>query len=359
MMSVYLAGRGLASALGADLNAALATLQSAGYRYTAAAQRRLLPGGMGGEIPYYAIAFTLPDWYERARHLVQHVGEQVGAAQARDGALFVATSSFDIGAIESGDGQLQHEGNRVFIAMLSRWLHWRGPVYTINTGCTSSLNALLAARAQLLAGEVTDALVLGLELENRLTLGGFASLQLLTRTACRPFGLQRDGLVLGEAVAALRLSTRAQGEWRLLGGAHVVDGSQPTSVSPLGLGEMYRTALADSAVAAVDIDLLKVQAAGSPGNDRIEAQCLLDAFGPDPAVVSLKALIGHTLGASGVAEVALLLACLDAGVGVAPQHSLDPDLHIDGARWPPDARRVLASIQGFGGSHGAVIVERR
>src|SRR5450759_3149801 len=77
-----------------------------------------------------------------------------------------------------------------------------------------------AAHALLRSGVVQDALVLGVEVSNRLTLDGFAALQLLSSGRSQPFGKDRDGLVLGEAVAALRLSTRETGIWQMLGGAN-------------------------------------------------------------------------------------------------------------------------------------------
>ena len=67
-----------------------------------------------------------------------------------------------------------------FADKIAAWLDWTGPVYVISTACTSSLNALIAAHALLNAGELEEALVLGMELDNRLTLGGFAALQLLS-----------------------------------------------------------------------------------------------------------------------------------------------------------------------------------
>src|SRR5690606_27563549 len=142
-----------------------------------------------------------------------------------------------------------------------------------------------------------DALVLGVEFKNQLTLDGFTALQLLSSGHSQPFGVDRDGLVLGEAVAALRLTTREPSLWQMLGGANVVDGRQPTSASASAVVGMYQSALTQCGLAAEAIDLIKVQAAGSPGNDAVEAQGLRDMFPVIPPLVSLKPAIGHTMGA--------------------------------------------------------------
>lgn len=352
MRQVYLPGRGLACALGLDVGESLVTLRQRGV----APSSYSLPGELGGRFPYYAITYPRNDWNERARDLMQQVAAQAGVRHARDGVLFIATSSFDIGAVERGAAQMDY---RAFADKVAAWLEWSGPVHVINTACTSSLNALTAAHALLQAGEAEEALVLGVELDNRLTLGGFAALQLLSPNGSRPFGAHRDGLVLGEAVAALRLSTRETAQWKIVGGANVVDGAQPTGASVSAVASMYRRALAASGLAAEAIDLIKVQAAGSPGNDAVEAQGLRETFRPMPSLVSLKAALGHTMGASGAAEIALLTACLEQGVWPTYGDAVDAGLGVELAAHQPDAvRRVMATILGFGGSHAAVVLER-
>lgn len=351
MNPVYLAGRGLACALGLDLWASVASMGNS----CVATSFYSLPSQPDVRFPYRAIDFDQGDWNERARQLVRRVASESGAQHIRGGAMFIATSSFDIGAVEQGEAGMDY---KAFSDKVASWLDWTGPVYLMSTACTSSLNAIIAAHALLSTGELTDALVLGVELDNRLTLGGFAALQLLSRHRSKPFGVGRDGLVLGESVAALRFSTREVSSWRMLGGANVVDGRQPTSASAAALMSMYQRALANSGLAADAIDLIKVQAAGGPGNDAIEAQGLRDMFQVIPPLVSLKAAIGHTMGASGAAEVALLTACLEQGVWPTYADAVDETLGVNlTAHQPETVRRVMATILGFGGGHATVVLE--
>lgn len=352
MKPVYLSGCGLACALGLDVTTSLQVLRQGGV----SASQRSLPGGLGGSFPYYAIPYTQTNWNDRARDLVRRVAAEAGALQARTGALFIATSSFDIGSVEQNRTQMDYG---MFAEKIAEWLDWSGPVYVISTACTSSLNALIAAQALLNAGDEEEALVLGIELDNRLTLGGFAALQLLSSSSSKPFGVNRDGLVLGEAVAALRLSTRESAPWKMLGGANVVDGSQPTGASAPAVVSMYQRALAASELTANEVDLIKVQAAGSPGNDAVEAQGLRLAFPSMPALVSFKATIGHTMGASGTAEIALLIACLEQEVWPKYEFEADRELGVELVTAAPDkVRHALATILGFGGSHASVVMGR-
>ena len=352
MKPVYLAGRGLACALGLDVGISVASMGSS----CDATSFYALPGQPDIRFPYRAIACDQGDWNARACQLIRRVAYEAGAQHIRAGVLLIATSSFDIGAVEQGEAGMDYQA---FADKVASWLDWTGPVYLMSTACTSSLNAMIAAHALLRTGELTDALVLGVELDNRLTLGGFAALQLLSRNRSKPFGADRDGLVLGEAVAALRFSTREISPWKILGGANVVDGKQPTSASVSAVMRMYQRALVNSGLAADDIDLIKVQAAGSPGNDAIEAQGLRDMFQVIPPLVSLKAAIGHAMGASGAAEVALLTACLEQDVWPMYADAVDEILGVHlAARQPEPVRHVMATILGFGGGHATVVLAR-
>jgi 3-oxoacyl-[acyl-carrier-protein] synthase I len=349
MRPVYLHGRALISALGANLPQALAGI-SAGGR---AAQSVGLADG--SDWPYFRIDHPEPDWRIRAQQLVRAAAHEAGIEARQKIPLFVASSSLDIGAIETG---LVRTGDSFdFAEQIAGWLDWTGPVYLVSSACTSSLQALLSASRLIGSGTVNDAVVLGVELANRYSVSGFAAMQLLTPGKSKPLGLNRDGIILGEAVAVLHLSSRPA-RWRLRGGSHIVDGRDPTGAISQTVTQMCEQALAASGLEASAIGLIKLQAAGSPANDVNELTGLAAAFKILPPLVTLKAAIGHTLGASGAAEIALLTACLETDIWPQPDYPLDPDLHagLDLSR-PESVRYVLASILGFGGGHSAVIVE--
>lgn len=349
MKQVYLHGRSLASALGANLPQALAAMAAGGK----APQRVSLQGGT--DWPYFGIDPPEPDWRTRARQLICAAIREAGVESCRHAPLFVASSSFDIGAIETGQARLNDSNS--FAEELTAWLEWKGQVYLVSSACTSSLQAMLAAHKLVGTGSVNDAVVLGVELSNRFSISGFAAMQLLTPGKPKPLGSGRDGIALGEAVAALHLSSQPA-RWRLCGGSNLVDGRDPTGAIPQTVAQMCSQAVAASGLAASDIDLVKLQAAGSPANDVNELTGLAAAFDSLPPLVTLKAAIGHTLGASGAAEIALLMACLEAGIWPHPDYPLDPGLRagLAGSR-PESVRYILADILGFGGGHAAVILE--
>jgi 3-oxoacyl-[acyl-carrier-protein] synthase I len=357
---IHIVGSGLSCALGDSLTTSVAALGSG-----AAGPQRLMETP-DGAIPFFAIEPTAPAdhvaWLARARTIIYKVVAEATGDEIRHAPLFIASSSLDMGAIERG--QAYHADVHAGAEEIAAWLDWQGPVYWISTACTSSINALISASQMMRAGFCDDALVLGIELSNDYTLRGFAAMQLLSPTAAQPLGADRDGLVLGEAVAALRLSTHVQHteqRWALLGGASVVSDKDATGASQEAVVSCWQQALQDSGLGSDGtVDLIKLQAAGSPNNDAIELAAVDAVFAQTPALTSLKAHIGHTLGASGAAEIALLTASLEAGVWPAVHHTQEATLaHGLSNIAPAHCARVLASIVGFGGSHACVILQDR
>lgn len=356
--AVHIAGRGLLCARGestAQVTAALWAGESTSR------QRRL----GNREFPYFSLPLEEANWLARAKLAVNCLASQLGKL-APDTPLFVASSSFQIGHFEQQGASLELPvAAASFSRQIAEWLQLSGPRYSFSNACISGFSAIDAARSLIAGGQIDDAIVLGIELSNNSTLAGFAGMELLSPTRCRPFDAKRNGLVLGEAVAAVHLSAQPA-RWRIAGLRTGLDAWSMTGPDPAGgpIANVAVDCLKEANFKPADIELIKLQAAGSPGSDLAEANALRQVFGHRlPPMLSLKSMLGHTLGASGVAELAALLGCLDAdkipataGFSRAdPEIALFPtvdrsNLHIE---------RALLNLIGFGGGLATMIVERQ
>jgi 3-oxoacyl-[acyl-carrier-protein] synthase-1 len=303
---------------------------------------------------------SAPGWMQRAEAMARSVAASLRqkADVPKDIPCFVGSSSHFIGAIE-GQREPKLDPPVEFAQQLARWFGVSGPVMAVNTACTSGLTALGLARDMVESGAAPHALVLGVELANRLTTLGFASLGLLSASGARPCDATRDGLVLGEALAAVVVS--GSGEWRIAGLSTGIDpsGVAAPAPSPEVIARAMRAALAGW----TEVDLLKLQAGGSPDGDLAEARAVRSVFKKLPRhLVSFKGEIGHTLGASGPAELALLLDALARGAVPATVgfSRPDPELGLEPkAGDGRSVRRVLFNLAGFGGHVASLALERR
>ena len=370
--SVYLAGFGHCSASGATLGAACDTIIAGDIR---CASRSVA----GQTLPFYALAdaASLSDWDLRAREIICGVGREVRAgcsisdSEWSQAGLFFASSSFQIGALEFAArvGRAEFPPAAEFAVKAADWLGIATSPWCFATACTSSLSALDAAATLIRAGVLRRALVLGVELPNITSLAGFAALNLLSPAASRPLDRQRDGLVLGEAVAAIWLTDEPcnghWGDWRVAGIDAALDSNSATGPNPDGvlIADVMTRALRNAGLSAVDIDLVKLQAAGSPAVDLAEGIALRRVFGErPPALLSLKSYFGHTLGASGAVELSALAACLarDTVPATAGFSAIDPDVGLAPTTVVRNARvrRVLFNLIGFGGSVVSLVIEQ-
>ena len=359
MRPVYIASQGHLTARGSGLAAARAVIASD----SRSAQRMI----NGEPLPYFRLPLD-GTWQSRAQAAVAECAQAI--AQPRGLPVFVASSSFQAGRMEEEfHSKLitpQQLDFGAFASEVSSWLAGQGRPWCFSTACTSALTALQAATQLLRHGSLDQALVVATEFENQLSASGFHSLGLLSSTRPQPFSATRDGLVLGEAVAMLQLSTDAAAHaWAIAACELDLDTYSPTGINPDGsvVAQVITRALQKAGLPPEAIDLVKVHAAGAGITDEAEARALQQVFGPAmPPLLSLKPFIGHTLGASGLAELALLLDCLALDTLPGAPTDLSPDpaipLRLSGLVQGLAPRHVLLISIGFGGSIGALILTK-
>lgn len=304
----------------------------------------------------------------------------IDAKECAQTGLFLGSSSFAIGGAEQQYRKALEQGDRALALPyqrygdLARHLSHRFGLaageFTFSTACTSSTNALLYAAQAIRSGRMETALVVGVEAYNLTTLLGFDSLQLLSHRGYHPFDRNRSGLVLGEGVAAIVVTsqgrlTPAKG-WEgvsFLGGANGCDPSGLTCSSAESMARVIQQALADSDTSPEELAVIKAHATGSESNDAAEAMAMQRVFGTQklPPLTALKGALGHTLGASGVLELTALVPCLKSG-SVPPTtgfSEIDPALGCEPIQQPLpfNGGRVLSNCFGFGGNNTSYVLE--
>lgn len=376
---VHIRGAGIACALGRTVADSLSRLRDAVPAPTCVSIDNVTEPH-----PYYRIddAAVLLDG-ERLRHLLPNVinaavtDAGLPSTALHDLPIFIGSSCFSISLFEAEYIAALAQDPATAIAMPTSGYcgidaivrkalgHTTGGIYMYNTACSSSANALLAATRMIQIGWYRHALVIGAEIANRTSLAGFSGLQLIAN-ALRPFDSRREGIVLGEGLGAVLLSCEpGEGDaLRILGGASNCDTSSVSTANPNGhsIAAVLRDTLIHTDLPPAKIRAIKAHGTATPSGDAAEAAGLHAVFNVLPPVFGIKPLLGHTLGACGVVELALMAGALEAGFIPATcgfEHA-DPALGITPLCEPIAAPpgHYLFNHFGFGGNNTVLAVEK-
>ncbi len=281
-------------------------------------------------------------------------------------------------------------GNALSIAAgrISYLFDFRGPSYIVDTACSSALVAIDNACTALAAG-TCDAAVTGgvnLILSPETTIAFSKARMLSPDGHCRPFDDGANGYVRGEGcgiVLLKRLADARRDGDKILGvirGTAVnQDGRTSGITAPSGQAQqkVIAAALAKAKCVIDDITYIEAHGTGTPLGDPIELSALAEMFSrrathlPPIRFGSVKANIGHTETASGIAGLIKVLLMMQRGVipAQANFHRLNSNVRLSPktmsvadvtSDWTPsqDGRRIAGvSSFGFGGTNAHLVVE--
>lgn len=270
---------------------------------------------------------------------------------------------------------------------ISHALDLRGPSVAVDTACSSSLVAVHQACAALRAGESRLALAGGVMIMSgpglTAVLGQAGALGPDGRST--PFDIRADGYGRGEGCGVVVLKrlddARADGDEVLAvirGGAVRQDGRTEGIMAPSGAAQadLMRAAYRAAGVDPATVGYVEAHGTGTPTGDPVEAGALCavlgrDADRPGCRVGSVKANVGHTEAAAGVAGLIAAVEVLrHASVPALPGPVVPRDdvgwtaaglaPATTPADWPAPAghpRRAGVASYGYGGTIAHLVLE--
>ncbi len=266
--------------------------------------------------------------------------------------------------------------------MLSMEHRLTGPVMTQVAACASSVIAFHDALRLIRAGECDVVLTGGSEAPiwpmGVAALGNMGALSKRNddpEHASRPFDRNRDGFVLGEGGGVVVVESLEHARNRgatpiaeILGGALTADAFHISAPEPTGRGQIRAMtgAIRNAGVAVDEIDYIVAHGTSTSLNDVTETRAIKAAFGDQARRVPIsspKSMIGHLVGAAGIASALAALGAIRDGI-IPPTANLDdPDDECDLDYVPLVARPAKVEtvmINGFGfGGQNAVTIFRR
>ena len=272
----------------------------------------------------------------------------------------------------------------ILAARISYLLDLKGPSLAIDTACSSSLVAIHQACQSIAMGDCELALAGGVSLLLS------PHMHILTSQAgmlspsgrCRTFDGSADGIVLGEGVGVVLLKPveRAVADGDHIYGVIKASGINQdgktngiTAPSAEAQAQLERDVYARAGIEPESISYVEAHGTGTLLGDPIEVRALRESFGNIEkaefcALGSIKANIGHTTMAAGVASlIKVLLMMKHREIPPVAQYKTENTLlglagspfYVPTVRqpWQGEIRRAAVSSFGFSGTNCHMVIE--
>ncbi|KAK5994046.1 Squalestatin tetraketide synthase [Cladobotryum mycophilum] len=327
---------------------------------------------------------------EVAYEAFENAGMATNRLEGSNTGVYCAASYLDYDEIQSRDPETSplYRFTGTGLSMIANRISYvfdlRGPSMTIDTACSSTLVALHEACRALRSGDVEQVLVGGTNLildPDKLTV--ISSMQFLSPDGrSYSFDSRANGYGRGEGVAAIILkpldSAIRDGDsirGIIRGSAVGASGRTPgiTMPSPESQYDTIRRAYETARLDPRETYYVEAHGTGTTAGDGSEITAFSRAFCNERTeklvVGSIKANIGHTEFASGLAGVIKVLLMLEKGTVVpnptfaSPHSSLELEIRgirvpTESMQWPSDmVRRASVNASGYGGMNAHVIIE--
>ncbi len=230
-----------------------------------------------------------------------------------------------------------------------------GPTFTFSTACSSSAHALGHAFWMVRSGAAPMAIAGGADAPIYFGhLKAWEAMRVVSPDTCRPFSLDRAGMILGEGAAMLvlepldaALARGARPIAEMVGFGMSSDASHITQPLAEGAARAMRGALKDGGLAPEQIGYINAHGTGTEANDKMEVAAIRAVFGSHAdklPISSTKSMHGHTLGAAGAIEAAATALTLDCGILPPTANFTRPDPECDLDVIPNQSRAAIVEV---------------
>lgn len=323
-----------------------------------------------------------------ARQALADSGVEIDEATGEETATILGNGAGGFTTIEDAyDRMMRQNANRFHPMTIPRFmvnaagcqvsldLGLKGPAWTVTSACASATHAIGQAFNLVRTGQALKAMTGGTEAT--LTYGSikcWEALRVVSPDTCRPFSRNRSGMALGEGAAMLMLERR---EDALARGAHIyaeilgfgmsADAVDIIAADAGGASRAMKGALRDARLDPERIAYVNAHGTGTVLNDKTEAKAIRMTFGDHAgrlAVSSSKAVLGHSLGASGALELAATALALDRQVIPPTANFTEADPECEGLDVVPNVARdakldhAMSNSFAFGGLNGVIVLGR-
>jgi nodulation protein E len=263
--------------------------------------------------------------------------------------------------------------NSASVSHLSMLFGIRGHCLAVSSACATSAHAVSEAMHYIRAGRGPLVITGGSDASlTYASLHGWKALQAMAPDTCRPFSIDRKGMVLGEGGATMILEDEEHAKKRgariyaeICGSGSTADARHITQPDAENAASTIVAAHRDAGISTDEPVLYSAHGTGTRLNDRAESIALRIAYPSNlekHRVIATKSAHGHMLGATGAMELMIAIKALieETAPPILNFVGRDPECDLPLVLEPePFKGRVTVSASfAFGGLNSVVVARR-
>ena len=280
-------------------------------------------------------------------------------------AFVLSTTKGNITALENSEATNESAQLSNLAKEVGDFFGFQTEPIVVSNACVSGILAVSVAKRLIQANLYDDVFIVAGDLVSEFVLSGFNSFQAMSSAPCKPYSKNRTGVNLGEATAAVLVTSNLKNaKVKILGDGSINDANHISGPSRTGEGLVLsiESALKESNIDKNDIGYISAHGTATPFNDEMEAIAINRLGLQNVPMNSLKGYYGHTLGASGLLETvigieSLLQNKLLASAGY-DESGVSQSINVIEKNVDAEIQYFLKTASGFGGCNTAVLFEK-
>jgi 3-oxoacyl-[acyl-carrier-protein] synthase-1 len=293
---------------------------------------------------------------------------------SEDTAFILSTTKGNISLLKNQSDLLQGVYLSKLAEKIADFFGFKTKPIVVSNACVSGVMAIAVAKNMIRAGKYKDAFVIAGDELSEFVISGFNSFQAIGSGPCKPYDKSRDGINIGEAAAAVyitschsdegRISQNEKVRFKVLGDSAVNDANHISGPSRTGDGlyASIKSAMTEANVSAEQIDFISAHGTATLYNDEMEAIAFNRMDLQHIPLNSMKGYYGHCLGASGLLESIISMESALHSTLLPSKNfeetGVTQPLNIIKKNKTADIKYILKTASGFGGCNAAVVLEK-
>jgi len=281
-------------------------------------------------------------------------------------AFILSTTKGNITALEKpSENNIKQAYLHQLAKTIADFFEFKTEPIVVSNACVSGVMAVSVAKRLIQSGAYDNAFVVAGDEVSEFVLSGFNSFQAMSDLPCKPYSKNRTGVTLGEATAAVLVSSSIENaKIKIIGDGSINDANHISGPSRTGEGlfRSIESALVEAKINANQIDYISAHGTATPFNDEMEAIALNRLGLENVPVNSLKGFYGHTLGASGLLETVIgIQSVLENKLFVSlgfDELGVSQSINVIEKNTAKNIHYFLKTASGFGGCNSAVLFEK-